>query len=297
MGDNSRRVLGLILALLSVAGPCDRVARADIVVTNCYVSLLKDVEVSAEAPGVIVALNVHEGQYVKQGDLLANIDDRQMQANKTLAKIELESAHEQADNDVRVRYAREDARVSQAELDAAMSAQKLRPGTFGESEMRKMRLQLSRSTLGIEQAVLEQKQLIHAARASAAKLQAADDEISRRAIQSPLSGVVVEIREHQGEWVGPGDPILRIVLMDRLSIDGFLNVNQDGGQVSKGMAVVATVNTGSRQVEARGEVSFVSPIVQAGGDYRVRVEVENVNQNGRWQMRPGLPATFRILTR
>ena len=159
-----------------------------------------------------------------------------------------------------------------------------------------MELQLSRSTLGIEQAVLEQKQLIHTARASAAKLQAAEDEIELRAIRSPLDGVVVEIRTQQGEWVGPGDPMLRIVYMDRLSIDGFLNVNRDGGLVRKGMSVVAAVNAGSGQVEARGEVSFVSPIVQAGGDYRVRVEVENVSRNGRWQLRPGLPATFRILT-
>ena len=266
----------------------------DILVEDCYVSPLNDVDVPAEAQGVIRVLEVDEGHTVVAGQKLATIDDREVQINKDLAKIELEKAAEQAANDVRIRYAREDAKVSASELDAARTANQRQPGTFGEAEMRKMRLQLSRSTLGIEQAELDQKDYIYARESNTVKLRAAEEEIGRRNIEAPFAGVVVDIQTRKGEWVNPGDPLLRLVQMDRLSIDGFLNVKDDRGRVQKGMPVVATVDTGAEKFETKGKVSFISPLVQAGGNFRVRVEVQNTQKDGQWMLRPGLPATFRI---
>jgi multidrug efflux pump subunit AcrA (membrane-fusion protein) len=289
----SRKLISVVVVfggLLVVA----KIGFAEIVVTDCYVSPLNDVDVPAEAQGVIRKLHIDEGYAVKEGQSLANIDDREAQINRSLAEIELEKSQEQAANDVRIRYAKEDAKVSKAELDAALEANALRPGAFGATEMRKMELQFSRSTLGIEQAELEQKELAHTVRANEAKFDAANDEIDRRNITSPFNGVVAEIRIHKGEWVNPGDAVLRLVQMDRLSIDGFLNVNKDRGEVRKGMPVIASVDTGVGKVEAHGTISFISPIVQAGGEYRIRVEVPNLQKDGQWVLRPGLPATFRI---
>ena len=64
----------------------------DIVVEDCYVSPLNDVDVPAEAQGVIRVLEVDEGHTVVAGETLATIDDREAQINKDLAKIELEKA-------------------------------------------------------------------------------------------------------------------------------------------------------------------------------------------------------------
>lgn len=278
----------------SVAGWGANCLGDDIVVEDCYVSPLNDVDVPAEAQGVIRILQVDEGRTVIAGEPLATIDDREAQINKDLAKIELEKATEQAANDVRIRYAREDAKVSASELDAARTANQRQPGTFGEAEMRKMRLQLSRSTLGIEQAELDQKDFIYARKSNKVKLRAAEDEIGRRNIEAPFTGIIVDIQARKGEWVNPGDPLLRLVQMDRLSIDGFLNVKEDRGRVEKGMPVIATVNTGAEKFETQGKVSFISPLIQAGGNFRVRVEVENTQKDGQWMLRPGLPATFRI---
>ena len=60
--------------------------------------------------------------------------------------------------------------------------------------------------------------------------------------------------------------------------------------------MVATVDSGGgNKEEAEGVISFISPLVQAGGEYRIRAEVSNSQKNGQWILRPGLPATFRIL--
>ena len=294
---NSGKTAFRIGAMLFLTGMLfTDIAPAEIIVTDCYVSSLNDVDVPAEAQGVIRELNVDEGFPVKEGQSLANIDDRVAKVNEALAVIELEKSQEQASNDVRIRYAKEDAKVSQAELDAATEANSLRPGAFGATEMRKMELQLSRSTLGIEQAEMDQKELAHTVRSNKAKLEAATDEIERRDITAPFDGVIAEIRIHKGEWVNPGDAVLRLVQMDRLSIDGFLNVNKDRGKVRKGMKVVASVDSGGgNKEEVEGVISFISPLVQAGGEYRIRAEVSNSQKNGQWVLRPGLPATFRIL--
>ncbi|MEK6248856.1 MAG: HlyD family efflux transporter periplasmic adaptor subunit, partial [Planctomycetales bacterium] len=208
-----------------------------------------------------------------------------------IAAIELESARQQADNDIRIRYAREDALVSQAELEAMQAAKK---GAFGKFEVRKAELQASRGKLGVEQATLEQKELIHASAASEERLQAAEDEIKRHLINAPIDGVIVDVHRQPGEWVTAGAPVFRLVRMDRLGIDGFLNIDRDGDLVREGMSIVATVSVGEKQVEAKGVVTYVEPIVQADGNYRVRVEVGNHRSDGRWLLRAGLPASFRV---
>ena len=55
---------------------------------------------------MIRELNVDEGFPVKEGQSLANIDDRVAKVNEALAVIELEKSQEQATNDVRIRYAK-----------------------------------------------------------------------------------------------------------------------------------------------------------------------------------------------
>ena len=135
MGNRICRLAFLLIAFGTLL--CEGVASygEDIVVEDCYVSPLNDVDVPAEAQGVIRVLDVDEGHAVTVGQSLARIDDREAQINKDLANIELEKAEEQAANDVRIRYAREDAKVSAAELDAARTANQRQPGTFGEADL------------------------------------------------------------------------------------------------------------------------------------------------------------------
>jgi len=51
---------------------------------------------------------------------------------------------------------------------------------------------------------------------------------------------------------------------------------------------------GGRTARFSGDVVFVSPLVQAGDKYRVRVEVENRAENGSPLLRPGMTATMTL---
>ena len=46
---------------------------------------------------------------------------------------------------------------------------------------------------------------------------------NRRKVRAPIDGVIVELKRHRGEWVAAGDTLLRLLRMDRLRIEGFIN--------------------------------------------------------------------------
>lgn len=43
-----------------------------------------------------------------------------------------------------------------------------------------------------------------------------------------------------------------------------------------------------------GEVTFVSPLIEAGSQYRIWAEVENRQEHGQWLLRPGMQAEMTI---
>ena len=50
--------------------------------------------------------------------------------------------------------------------------------------------------------------------------------LKKHRITSPLDGVIVQLYRKPGEWVSPGDPIARLVRMDRLRVEGFVDASK-----------------------------------------------------------------------
>jgi multidrug efflux pump subunit AcrA (membrane-fusion protein) len=115
--------------------------------------------------------------------------------------------------------------------------------------------------------------------------------LNRRMIVAPVSGVVVDLYRHVGEWVKPGDPVLRILRIDRLKVEGYLNAAEHGSEVSGRLVTVTATLPGGRTEQFHGKIVFVSPEVEAvKKDFRVVAEVVNRDM----LLRPGLDATLTI---
>jgi multidrug resistance efflux pump len=265
------------------------------VLPRCVVSAKDEVQVPAQEAGMLTALPVREGVQVRAGDLLGRIDDSERQMEKRQALIEQQGAKEQADNDVNVRYADAAARVAETEYQQAVDANRRVRGTFPEAEVRRLKLAWHRAVLQIEQAQLEQRMAAFTSDSAAADVEAADTNIRRRQIVAPIDGEVVAMLRHAGEWVNPGEPVLRIVRFDTLRIEAFLNAAQfDPGDVAGKPVSVEVALARSRTVKLSGTIVYVSSLVQAGGQYRVWAEVANRRDVGGWLLRPGLDATMEI---
>jgi macrolide-specific efflux system membrane fusion protein len=155
-----------------------------------------------------------------------------------------------------------------------------------------------KAILAIEQAGKQHVVDGYTAQAKQAEVELADESIKRRQIAAPIEGVVQKIYAHLGEWVKPGDTVVRIMRMDRLRVEGYLDKdNYSPGQVAGKPVIVQAVLANGRKVEFPGKIVFVDPEIQGEHEYEVRAEVDNKKEDGQWLLRPGLPATMTIQLR
>jgi multidrug efflux pump subunit AcrA (membrane-fusion protein) len=263
--------------------------------SHCLVSLIEDVQVPAREAGPLVGMHVVEGQYVTAGQLLALIDDQQPKLDKMAAELERDAAMAKAQDDIEVRYAEAAAEVASAELERALSIDRKSPGGVTQQEIQKLRLAKHRDELQIERSKLERRVAKMNADVHQAAVQSTGHAVARRQIISPLAGVVVNILHETGEWVAAGEPVLQVVRIDRLRVEGFLSATEIGPEEVAGRSVVVEVQmVGGKTAKFNGDVVYISPMVQAGDKYRVRAEVENRTENGSPLLRPGMTATMTI---
>ncbi len=261
----------------------------------CLVSLIEDIQVPAREAGALTSVEVVEGQFVTAGQLLAQIDDRQPKLDKVAAELERDAALAKAEDDIEVRYAEAALAVANAELLRAQAIEAKSPGGVTQQEIQKLRLAKHRDELQIDRSKLDMRVAKMNADVHQASVQAADDALARRQIVSPIDGVVVTIFHERGEWVNAGQPVLQVVRIDRLRVEGFLNAGDYSPEDVAGRPVLVEVALdGGRSARFQGQVVYISPIVQAGNKYRVRAEVANQSDNGHPMLRPGMSATMNV---
>jgi multidrug efflux pump subunit AcrA (membrane-fusion protein) len=290
-------VTGLAAALPIASVGSARAAEAEPVLERCLVSLIEEAKVPAREAGVLVELPLREGDTLAKGDEIARIDDDQPRMEKRRAQAEHDQAVAKSESDVDVRFSVASLKVAQAELDKALEAARRVPGSVTEVEINRLRLNVEKTELQIEQANLERNVSRLAAVSTGVEVEAAEHSIERRLITSPIDGVVVQVFPHLGEWMQPGDPLARVVRTDRLRVEGYVDAAKwDPEQVRDRPVTVEVQLAGEHRETFTGRITFVSPLVESGGDYRVFAEVDNrkAAQSQQWILRAGQTATMTI---
>ena len=84
--------------------------------------------------------------------------------------------------------------------------------------MDRLRLIVERASLEVEQADREFEIAEFTRQIKASQHQAAEEKVQRHRITAPLSGMVVQVNRRRGEWVEPGEMVMRILRLDRLKV-------------------------------------------------------------------------------
>ena len=179
-------------AVASAAQPAPP-AVGTIEVPSMLIRIDEQVEVPAREAGVLAAVNVHEGQMVEQGASIAQIEDDEARVAAERAKIEMDIAKANAENDVGVRFAKKSREVVEAELRRSSEALDRYAKSISASEMDHLHLLVDKSKVEIEQAEHEFKIAGFTRQIKAADYQAALQAVSRRKVTAPLGGVVVQV--------------------------------------------------------------------------------------------------------
>jgi macrolide-specific efflux system membrane fusion protein len=272
-----------------------RTPPSDAVMQSCQVFLIHTAEVPALETGPLSAITVKEGDFVKQDDLLAQIDDRQAQLQKLSAEAERDAAQAKADDDIDVRYAMKSLELAEAELTQDLEIKRRTPGAVTDAEIRRKQLVKTREQLGIDRAQLDRRIARLTAQVKATAVDAAQETILRRKILAPFDGVVVEVLKYESEWVNAGEAVFRVVRMDRLRVEGFLNGTEiNPAEVARRPVTVEIDLAHGRRAQFPGEVVWVNPLMQAGNKFRIRAEVDNRLERNEPLLRPGMSARMVV---
>lgn len=285
-----------IASVALVALLADFAPAADHDVPVCYVLVKREVEVPAQEAGLLDTVDVEKGDGITADAMVAKIDDRQAVMKKRVATAEFNAAQEQAKNDVNVKFSKAAALVAKAELEKAEAARKELTNAVSAAEFRRLDLSLQKAVLGIEQAQMEYKVAGLTAEVKKTEMEAADVDISRREIRTPIAGQVMEVFKEKGEWVQAGEPVALIVQMDVLKVEGYVNIKEvSPAQVKNKPVTVRAKLTGGAEEVFQGKVTFVSPVVEIGGSYRISADINNrQDASGEWLLRPGLETSMTI---
>jgi macrolide-specific efflux system membrane fusion protein len=259
-------------------------------VESVVLRLMEEAEVPAQEPGVVTSVAVREGQRVKEGELLTQIDDQVARLAADAAQAQYEIARAKATNDVRIRFAKKSLEVSEAELKRSTESIGRFPKSVSQSQLDVEELNVQKNSLEAEQAQQDQQIAMLEMNAKRNELQAAKAEVSRRRILAPFDGVIVQVYVRKGEWVKPGQQALRIVNVDRLKAEGFIPAEQATVDLDE-KPVRLTVDLQGGHTSFDGRIVFVSPEVDPITG-QVRVWAEIANKQGK--LRPGQSARMVV---
>ena len=231
------------------------------------VAALQSVTVRSRVDGEVMDIAFSEGQFVKAGDVLVQIDPRQLQA--ALAGAEARKAQD----------------ISQL---ATARSDRERYATLAQKDI------VSSQTLDLKNAAV--KQLEAAVASDDASISSARTQLSYATIRAPISGRTGFRNVDKGGMVGQSsiNGIVTITQLDPVGVV-FVAPGDRFGEIraalNAGLADVVALSTDGTKVLARGKLTLMDNTVDAqNGSIKLRATFDN-KDDGLW---PGLPVATRL---
>ncbi len=207
----------------------------------------QDVKVSALVPGRVNTVTIAEGDTVKEGQVIAELDRRPLEDQRRQAAAAVEQAKAQVEN---------------ARLNLQRDQQLFERGIAAGKEVEDARAQMASGQAALEQAN--------------AALNTAERQIDRAQVRSPIAGQVVKRMVSVGEQVDgtAAQPIAEIANTDRVELAANLPA-EHLSRVKVGQAVVVSTDAYPGRTFA-GAVLAIAPAVDATTNAAlVRVRIAN----------------------
>lgn len=252
--------------------------------------------VAAGTMGVIEAVHVEEGQRVKEGDLLVELQHAELDAQVEVAKGNLATAMtrlEQAKLGVQLSKEMSQTRVGQADAqkdaaaaDYARMKALLDKQAISAAEMDKMTLAMrvaqeahNAASAGKKEDLLREQDVASAGAVIEqlhAAIKAAEAARDRSFVKAPIDGVVAKINLHKGEATAMGVPLLQLVDDSAKYIEAPFD-EANASQIKLGLDARIELDAYPDH-EFPGEVTYISPVIIPNMDlsrtFTVRVKIK-----------------------
>ncbi|MCK4665157.1 efflux RND transporter periplasmic adaptor subunit [Candidatus Dependentiae bacterium] len=215
----------LILVMLLFIYGCENGNNGDIVISGTVE--VRDIRISSEVPGKVMELAVSEGDTVKSGQFLAQIDDLQY-------KIKLNAAE--------IKKAQLEVLLKDSARDFKKAKNLLKTNSIAKEIYDKAELQLTINKLRIKE-IEENIKLL--------KLY-----IEKSRIFSPASGKIYEKYIETGEVISPGIPLFLLYDLKSLYIKTYIP-EKYLGHISIKMEVDLKIDSFPEKI-FKGKITFIS---------------------------------------
>jgi RND family efflux transporter MFP subunit len=163
-------------------------ARTEVLNATGYVTARRRATVSSKVTGKVIEVNVEEGMAVKEGQVLARLDDATPRAALALAEAQTEAArHAVRENDVR---------LNQARINLSRLKQLHKEGVVSPSE-------IDNATAEVDSIDARIAALREQVRVAERQVEVQRTDLSNTIIRAPFSGVAISKDAQPGEMVSP----------------------------------------------------------------------------------------------
>ncbi|MFN0016848.1 MAG: HlyD family efflux transporter periplasmic adaptor subunit [Pirellulaceae bacterium] len=277
-------------------------SKNEIEILHALVSSTDPIKLPAREAGSIMDIAVKRGHEVKVGDIVGQIDDTDAVTKKEIAERERDGAKAKADSPHELKAAKEGEAVAKENYDANISLNSNDRKAVSLFDLRRSKFEWQRALAQIGVAETEQIVARHTQHAKQAQIVAAENEIRRRKLTSPVDGVVIQVFKHVGDWAQPGDAVMEIVRMNKVEVDGWVLSEEASPADVFGKPVTIYVDrpgpsNKDKPHVVKGHITFASQVMQGSGSnrqFRVSTEVDNEQIDGFWVIQPGSEARMVI---
>lgn len=275
----------LFLMLLSSCFLCAQIVGQDdpapavekpLVIEPAILTIIDQADIPAQEAGTLVRLHFTEGMLVKTGDQLAELDSREQEMLRGKARYEVDLAAAKAASNVQLDFAKVSHEIAKADEARALESEKKFAKSVSKTELDQLRLAVEKTRFEIINAEEEQTLAKISLMLKKQELDLASLKLDQRRITAPFDGAVAQRYRRVGEWVQPGEKVLRLIRTDRLRIEAFVALNSLPPQPTDANArwIVKLLDRKEQSYEAK--ITFVSPEANpVNGQVRLWAEIDN----------------------
>jgi HlyD family secretion protein len=284
-----------------------------VVSTNGKIEPLQNFEAPAPVGTTVRKTLVREGDHVKKGQLLVQLNDAKARSQAAQAQAQVLAAEadfgavqiggsreEVLTLESQLTKARTDSDTAQRNLDALRRLRQ--QGAASPGEIKNAEDQLERANADLNLLLQKQKNRysqpeiarVEAQKSEAqAALTAADDVLNQLNIRAPFDGVVYSLPVVQGAYVNPGELVLQEADLSKVRVRAFVD-EPDVGRLAPGDKIEVTWDAlPGRTWE--GSVSVVPAVIKLHGTRNVG-ETTCIVDNRDFKLLPNVNVGVTIIT-
>lgn len=234
-----------------------------------------DVTLSFDVDGSIAVIHFKEGDTVKKGDRLIELNKRFEELEVRRSKMTWESKVER--NSAKVR-----SDMLKKVYESTLALYK-KTGSVSKEDMEKKQLEYELAEADYQRLIINENK-------EELEYKMAVEKRDKLILNSPISGTITDLMLDVGESCENRQPVVQVVDTGKCLL--VCNIEAPLGQdLAKGQAVDVTIPVGFNTVTRKGNLIFVSPVVDpASGLMMVKAQFDNADG----AVRPGVAGTMLI---